>query len=65
MMLAVGMIWRAVRTAPLRAATLLSATLLAVPLALLYDKLLLLVAIAWLMRDARRRGFLPWEKTVC
>jgi alpha-1,2-mannosyltransferase len=48
----------------LRAATLLSATLLAVPLALLYDKLLLLVAIGWLVRDARRDGFLPWEKTV-
>jgi alpha-1,2-mannosyltransferase len=48
----------------LSAATLLSATLLAVPLALLYDKLLLLVAIGWLARDARRNGFLPWEKTV-
>jgi hypothetical protein len=64
MMLAVGMVWRADTNRDLRAETLLSATLLALPLALLYDKLLLLVAIAWLMRDARRRGFLPWEKTV-
>jgi alpha-1,2-mannosyltransferase len=47
-----------------RAAALLSATLLAVPLALLYDRLLLLVAIGWLVRDAGRDGFRPWEKTV-
>jgi hypothetical protein len=48
----------------LRAATLLSATVLAVPLALLYDKLLVLVAIGWLLREARERGFLGWEKLV-
>jgi alpha-1,2-mannosyltransferase len=62
--LLVAMIWRLGPNRSLRAATLLSATLLAVPLALLYDKLLLLVAIGWLVRDARRDGFLPWEKTV-
>ena len=38
-------------------------TLLAVPLALLYDRLLLLVASAWLIRESREQGFLPWEKT--
>ena len=43
---------------------MLSATLLAVPLALLYDRLLLLVAIGWLVREGREDGFLPWEKTV-
>ena len=34
------------------------------PLALLYDKLLLLVAIGWLLREAHAHGFLPWEKLV-
>ncbi len=59
-----GAVWRRAAEPSLRAATLLSATLLAVPLALLYDKLLLLIAIGWLVRDGRRDGFLPWEKTV-
>ncbi len=64
MALLVALVWRLRPNQGLRAATLLSATLLAVPLALLYDKLLLLVAIGWLVRDCRRDGFLPWEKTV-
>jgi hypothetical protein len=64
MALLVGWIWRRSANHNLRAATLLSATLLAVPLALLYDRLLLLVAIAWLVREGRRDGFLPWEKFV-
>jgi hypothetical protein len=58
----VALIWRRDMDLPLRGAALLSATLLAVPLALLYDKMLLLVAIGWLLREARDRGFLPWEK---
>lgn len=57
-------IWAHGASLPLRAATLLGATLLAVPLALLYDQLLALVAIAWLLREARQTGFLPWEKLV-
>jgi alpha-1,2-mannosyltransferase len=64
MLLLVGTIWRLTTNHAVRAATLLSATLLAVPLALLYDKLLLLVAIGWLVRDARKGGFHAWEKTV-
>jgi hypothetical protein len=64
MVLAVGLIWRRSPDRSLRAATLLSATLLAVPLALLYDKLLLLVAIGWLVREGRKEGFGTWEKTV-
>jgi len=64
MALLVAMIWRLAPNRGLRAATLLAATMLAVPLALLYDKLLLLLAIGWLVRDCRRDGFLPWEKTV-
>ena len=64
MVAVVGRVWRARADAAQRGATLLAATLLAVPLALLYDKLLLLVAIGWLVRDAKRDGFLAWEKTV-
>jgi hypothetical protein len=63
MVLLVGWAWHRKANPNARAATLLAATLLAVPLALLYDKLQLLVAIGWLVRDARRGGFRPWEKT--
>jgi alpha-1,2-mannosyltransferase len=62
MALLVGMVWRTRTSLSLRAATLLSATLLAVPLALLYDKLLLLTAIGWLVREAQSSGFAPWER---
>jgi len=41
---------------PLRAASLLTATLLALPVLLLYDLMLLAVAGAWLLVDARERG---------
>ncbi len=58
------LIWQRRMSQPLRCASLLAATLLAVPLALLYDKLLLLVAIGWLLREAHAHGFLPWEKLV-
>jgi hypothetical protein len=60
----VALVWQRRMSQPLRCASLLGATLLAVPLALLYDKLLLLVAIGWLLREARATGFLPWEKLV-
>jgi len=60
----IALLWRGNASRNLRAASMLSATLLAVPLALLYDKLLALVAIGWLLREARERGFLPWEKLV-
>jgi hypothetical protein len=60
----VALVWQRSPSQPLRCACLLAATLLAVPLALLYDKLLLLVAIGWLLREARAHGYLPWEKLV-
>jgi len=63
MLLLVAWSWRRRPNRSVRAATLLSATLLAVPLALLYDSLLLLVAVGWLVREGRKSGFLPWEKT--
>ena len=58
----VGLVWRRVKPLAIRAATLLAAVPLAVPLLLLYDTLVLVVAIAWLVRSARETGFLPWEK---
>jgi hypothetical protein len=64
MIVLTALIWRRGVTRPLRSASLLAATLLAVPLALVYDELLVLVAIAWIVREARARGFLPWEKTL-
>ncbi|MDR3537046.1 MAG: glycosyltransferase family 87 protein [Acetobacteraceae bacterium] len=60
----IALIWRRDMSLPVRAASLLAGTLLAVPLALLYDKLLVLLAIAWLVREARRTGFQSWEKLV-
>ena len=64
MVLAIGWAWWRSPSRNLRAATLLAATLLAVPVALLYDRLLLLVAIGWLVREGRSTGFRTWEKTV-
>lgn len=60
----VAFIWRRGMHRPIRGASLLVATLLAVPLALIYDMLLALVAIGWLVSEAREHGFLPWEKIV-
>jgi alpha-1,2-mannosyltransferase len=57
----VALVWRRGASHNLRCAILLSATLLAVPLALVYDQLLLLVAAAWLVREARETGLLSWE----
>jgi alpha-1,2-mannosyltransferase len=64
MILLVAAVWRRGVNRNLRAATMLAATLLAVPLALLYDKMLLLVAIGWLVREGRNDRFAPWEKTL-
>jgi hypothetical protein len=55
-------VWRRNLPLPLRAATLAAATLVAVPLALLYDLMLGAVAVAWLMRDEAPAP--AWEKTV-
>jgi hypothetical protein len=45
----------------LEAAILCSATLLAVPMAYLYDLMLLVPALAWLWQDMQERGYRPWE----
>lgn len=62
MALLVWAVWRRSPSQPKRSAVLLAATLLAVPMALVYDQLLLLVAMAWILREARCTGFQPWEK---
>ncbi len=61
---AVALVWRRGASHNLRCAVLLSATLLAVPLALVYDQLLLLLAGAWLVREAKETGLLNWEGLV-
>jgi alpha-1,2-mannosyltransferase len=60
----VALVWRRSTNHNLRCATLLAATLFAVPLALLYDQLLLCAAVAWLIREARQTGLLNWEAPV-
>jgi alpha-1,2-mannosyltransferase len=45
-----------------RSAALVAGILLSVPLALVYDLLLLTVAMAWLVRAGREGGFRLWEK---
>jgi hypothetical protein len=58
----VAIVWRRNLSLPVRAATLASATLVALPLILFYDFITAGVAMAWLVRAAKRTGFLPWEK---
>jgi alpha-1,2-mannosyltransferase len=58
----VAFVWRQGLSLPLRAAALLTATLIAVPVALIYDDMLAAIALAWLVRAARAEGFMPWEK---
>ena len=61
---AVGYVWRRKLSLPIRAATLASATLIAIQVALLYDMMLSAIAIFWLIRAARENGYMPWEKIV-
>jgi hypothetical protein len=53
-------VWRRGLTLPIRAATLAAATLVAVPVALIYDLMLAAVAAAWLVRDPA--GLAGWER---
>jgi hypothetical protein len=59
----VAVVWRCQLSLAVRAAALAAATLIAVPVALVYDFLLAGIAMAWLIRAGREDGFLPWEKT--
>jgi alpha-1,2-mannosyltransferase len=61
---ATALAWRGRGSLAPRAAVLVAGALVAAPLLLSYDLMLAAVAAAWLMRDAERGGFLPWEKTL-
>ncbi len=58
----VGWIWWRDPGPAERSAALAAGILLSVPLALVYDLLLITVAIGWLVRAGRTSGFLAWEK---
>jgi Glycosyltransferase family 87 len=58
----VAWVWRCDRPLPVRAASLASATLIAVPLALFYDLVLAGVAAAWLLRGEQKYRLREWEK---
>jgi alpha-1,2-mannosyltransferase len=60
----VVVVWRRGLSLPTRAAVLVSATLLALPLALLYDLMLGAVAAVWLVRDRRSAAARAWEGPV-
>jgi alpha-1,2-mannosyltransferase len=60
----VGMIWYWGCSAPVRFASLAAGTLLAIPVVLFYDFVLLSVAGCWLIRAGLEGGFLNWEKTL-
>jgi alpha-1,2-mannosyltransferase len=56
----VAIVWHRGAPLPTRAAILAAATLVAIPVALIYDLMLAAIAAAWLIRD---RGGLPgWER---
>ncbi len=58
--LLVAFVWRRGLPLPIRAATLAAATLVAIPVALIYDLMLAAVAAAWLVRDPA--GLVGWER---
>jgi Glycosyltransferase family 87 len=59
-----AIVWYRGAAPAIRAATLIAATMVAMPVILFYDLLPATLAMGWLMRDARgqRQGYLPWEK---
>ena len=60
--LLVAFVWRRGLPRPLRGAALAAATLVAVPVALIYDLMLAALAAAWLVRDPA--GLAGWERIV-
>jgi alpha-1,2-mannosyltransferase len=61
-MIAVAVVWGRPTRPAARAAVLVAATMIALPVILFYDLTLAGVAIAWILRDARTTGYHPWEK---
>jgi alpha-1,2-mannosyltransferase len=60
----VAYVWRRGSSLPIRAAVLAAATMVAIPLSLLYDLMLGAVAGCWLLRGRDRRVAPPWENTL-
>jgi alpha-1,2-mannosyltransferase len=58
----VVVVWRRRLSLPTRAATLAAASLVAAPLALLYDLMLAVIAAAWLVRDGDSPAASAWQK---
>jgi hypothetical protein len=58
----VVIVWRRRLSLPTRAAVLAAATLVAAPLALLYDLMLGVIAAAWLVRDGNSPAASGWQK---
>jgi hypothetical protein len=58
----VWLVWRRHASLPVRAAVLLAATPVAVPIVMFYDLMLSGLAMLWLVRAGRERGFLPWQQ---
>ena len=59
----VTVVWRRGASLPVRNAVLISATLVAIPLALLYDLMLGTIAACWLLRGGQKTAMQGWEKT--
>ena len=60
----VALVWRRVPDLPIRAAVLIAATPVAVPIVMFYDLMLTGVAMAWLIRAGLDDGFPPWSRTI-
>jgi alpha-1,2-mannosyltransferase len=60
----VAIVWRRKLSPPVRGAVLASATLIAIPLSLLYDMMLGAVAACWLLRRTGGEALPSWETTV-
>ena len=60
--LLVGFVWRRRLALPIRAATLAAATLVAIPVVLIYDLILGAVAAAWLLRADGYDALRAWER---
>ncbi|HEX7885370.1 MAG TPA: glycosyltransferase family 87 protein [Phenylobacterium sp.] len=55
-------VWRTSVSALAKCAVLAAATVLATPYLYPYDMALLFLPVAWLIREGREHGFMPWEK---
>ena len=60
--LLVGFVWRSGHALPIRAATLAAATLVAIPVILIYDLTLAAVAVVWLVSARNGDELRVWEK---